>query len=103
MILAGDIGGTNSRLGLFTVENGRLRPAGKTKIYPSKNYPSLEPILADFMAGRAPPGSGGRFGIPGPRVGNPGKTPEPPWALHGAPVSRLLWPGPGSLIEDPGG
>src|SRR5258706_6870675 len=98
MILAGDIGGTNSRLGLFTVENGRLRPAGKTKIYPSKNYPSLEPILADFMAGRAEPVSGACFGIPGPLVDHPVKNPNPPVLARRAPGSPPAWGWPGTLV-----
>jgi len=46
--LAGDVGGTNTRLGLFEVTRGRLRPLSE-KTYPSKHYKALENILLDFL------------------------------------------------------
>ena len=99
MILAGDIGGTHTRLGLFAVEDGRLKPAGK-KIYPSKDYPALEPILRDFMAGRAEPVSGACFGIAGPVVDNQVKTPNLPWLVDAGRVSGCLGLDAVFLIND---
>ena len=46
--MAGDVGGTNTRLGLFEVTRGRLRPLSE-KTYPSKHYKALENILLDFL------------------------------------------------------
>jgi len=50
-ILAGDVGGTNTRLGLFEVVRGNPRLLSE-KIYLSKNYKGLENILVDFLRGR---------------------------------------------------
>ncbi len=50
-ILAGDVGGTNTRLGLFEVTRRRPRLLSE-KIYSSKNYKGLENILVDFLRGR---------------------------------------------------
>ncbi len=47
-ILAGDIGGTNTRLGLFQVARGRFHLLSE-KTYPSKKYRGLENILANFL------------------------------------------------------
>lgn len=47
MIIAGDIGGTSTRLGFFDVQGGRLRSLLE-QVYPSKNYKGLEDIAKDF-------------------------------------------------------
>jgi len=49
LILAGDVGGTNTRLGLFEIARGRFRLLSE-KTYPSKNYKGLENILVDFLS-----------------------------------------------------
>ena len=48
MILAGDVGATNTRLGWFDVRNGALAP-GVTRIYESRQEASLEGIVATFL------------------------------------------------------
>lgn len=60
MILAGDIGGTNTRLALF--ENGKM--LGAEKIFPSKKYSSLEAIIQEFLLGRTVDAA--CFGVAGP-------------------------------------
>jgi glucokinase len=52
MILAGDVGGTNTRLAWFDVAGGAL-VAGETRTYPSQQHAGLEPIVAAFL-GDAP-------------------------------------------------
>jgi glucokinase len=47
MILAGDIGGTNTRLALFERGEGRQEPL-VTEVFPSGGYASLEEILTAF-------------------------------------------------------
>ena len=47
MILAGDIGGTKTNLGIFDVQDGKLtKVAGKR--YPSREHKGLEEIVDDF-------------------------------------------------------
>lgn len=48
MILAGDIGGTHTRLALFDTTGGRLEPK-VVKVYASAEYDSLIQILREFL------------------------------------------------------
>src|SRR4030043_1323717 len=63
-ILAGDVGGTNTRIGLFEVTRGRLRLLSE-KNYLSKKYKGLENILGDFLRSRRGIASA-CFGVAGP-------------------------------------
>jgi glucokinase len=47
-ILAGDIGGSHSRLACLTVERGEIVPTAE-EVYPSGAYPSLEAIVTTFL------------------------------------------------------
>jgi glucokinase len=49
MTLAGDIGGTNARLGLFHPNSSTMRLA-KSATYPSREHASLEDIVRRFVA-----------------------------------------------------
>ena len=64
IVLAGDVGGTKTRLGLFEVTRSRLRLLFE-KIYLSKNYKGLENILGDFLRGQRGIASA-CFGVAGP-------------------------------------
>ncbi len=65
MILAGDIGGTNTRLGLFEEKNGRVT-AVVSSTYPSKEHDSLNAIVAKFVAEHGRPVEVACFAIAGP-------------------------------------
>jgi glucokinase len=99
MILAGDIGGTTTRLGLFSVSGDQLDAVAR-KNFPSRNYPALEPILGEFMAGAARPFTAACFGIAGPVVGDRAKTPNLPWLIDGREVARRLNLPSVALIND---
>src|SRR4030065_877866 len=64
LILAGDVGGTNTRLGLFEVNRGRLRLLLE-RTFLSKNYKGLENILKDFLRGKKGIAAA-CFGVAGP-------------------------------------
>jgi glucokinase len=57
MILAGDIGGTNTRLGCFTESGGQLRLQA-SETFSSGDYDSLDCIVQTFMARHRGPGIG---------------------------------------------
>jgi glucokinase len=64
IILAGDIGGTKTHLGLYRAgDNGLIRISDR--IYPTQDFPSLETIVRDFIRGREPIGVA-CVGVPGP-------------------------------------
>jgi glucokinase len=50
MILAGDIGGTKSYLGLFKMEGSKVRPITEIKKYPSPSYSSLTALVQEFLS-----------------------------------------------------
>ena len=52
MILAGDVGGTHTRLGTFEVVHGRLR-AVAAEVYRSREHPSVEAMIAVFLRAHA--------------------------------------------------
>ncbi len=64
LLLAGDVGGTNTRLGIFEVNRGRLRLLFE-KTFLSKNYKGLENILKDFLRGKKGIAAA-CFGVAGP-------------------------------------
>jgi glucokinase len=66
IILAGDIGGTKTRLMLFRESDGTLCPTGAEARYASQKYPSLEPIITDFLKTNPCSVAAACFGVPGP-------------------------------------
>ena len=50
IILAGDIGGTKTTLGLFKATKGARAPVVE-KTYPSASYSGLEVIAKEFLTG----------------------------------------------------
>jgi glucokinase len=50
MILAGDVGGTKTNLGLFRRENGTL-VCSREQSFKSREYASLEAMVSDFLSG----------------------------------------------------
>jgi glucokinase len=89
LILAGDVGGTNTRLAWFEVSGGRLVP-GATRAYPSQRHTSLDEIVATFL--REAPGALGHacIGIAGPvREGRVVAT-NLPWGVDARPLAAGL-------------
>jgi len=64
-VLAGDIGGTKTKLSLFRV--GKRRPVQKTiETYPSREAPNLASILEQFLAKHPAAVTSACFGVAGP-------------------------------------
>lgn len=86
MILAGDIGGTKTYLGLFAVEGTRVRTV-EIKSFRTLDFASLEDLVREFLKGRNPVRSA-CFGIPGPVVDNCVEATNIPWKLNGYDLAR---------------
>lgn len=67
MILAGDVGGTNTRLGLFRVAGRKLRPI-ELATFLSQQSGSLEAIVKSFLSGRRERVRACAVGVAGPVV-----------------------------------
>ncbi len=65
MILAGDIGGTKTRLALYERESGRLKLLAE-KTYKSADHPGLEEIVRLFTAEHPQKVEAAGFGVAGP-------------------------------------
>ncbi len=87
-ILAGDIGGTRTRLGLFRLTQKTLRFIREQK-YSSKNYKGLEKILKDFLSGEEKIASA-CFGVAGPVTSRIIRTTNLPWRIHLDGLQKVL-------------
>jgi glucokinase len=79
-IVAGDIGGTHSRLGLVEATGDTSRLV-EERIFPSSDYPGLEPIVADFLSGTGGGCQRACFAIAGPVAGRRMHTTNLPWQV----------------------
>jgi glucokinase len=79
-VLAGDIGGTKTNLGLFL--EGKERPVPAViETFSSQNAPDLEHILRRFFEIHPVPVTRACFGIAGPVVNGKSKTTNLPWNI----------------------
>jgi glucokinase len=78
-ILAGDIGGTKTRLAIVDVCGTQVRIVHEVS-YPSRDYATFEELLGDFLSGSETPGHAA-FGIAGPVQGRVAQTTNLPWRI----------------------
>ena len=88
MILTGDVGGTNTRLGLFEITRGRFRLLSE-KTYLSKNYKGLENILVNFLKGQREIVAA-CFGVAGPVTEEVIVATNLPWWIDIQSLQKLL-------------
>ncbi|MCW5889667.1 MAG: glucokinase [bacterium] len=87
MILAGDIGGTNTRLALFG------DPAGEPEnlqTFSSRAHAGLGEIVAAYCAGLAHPPGAACFGVAGPVRDGVGRVTNLPWTVDAAALATQL-------------
>src|ERR1700693_5895669 len=89
MILAGDLGGTKSNLGLFDLQRERLVRVAQ-KRYASQEHSGLEEILTDFLKETQAKVTQSAFGIAGPVVNNRVRATNLPWIVDGASLAKHL-------------
>ena len=89
MILAGDIGGTNTRLALF--DGSASKPAPLViQVFPSRIHSGLEEILAKFRTQHNEPIKAASFGIAGPVRNGRCQTPNLAWIVDSAAIAGVL-------------
>lgn len=100
MILAGDVGGTNARLGCFKVDSGRLVLV-QAQDYPSHEHSGLEEIVKKFLADYAVSSiEQACFGVAGPVKDGQVVTSNLPWVIDAAQLAELLRIREVALIND---
>lgn len=98
IILAGDVGGTKTRLGLFSVSKGRSRLLLE-KTFHSQYYKALESILKEFLEGQKKIASA-CFGVAGPVIHGRTKATNLPWRITTKSLQRELGLRKVKLIND---
>ena len=95
MILAGDIGGTKTRLAFFEADGPRLRLTAEAD-YHSRDYADLADLVRDFLQAHRLRPALTCLGIAGPVRGGQVATPNLPWVVNadrlcgGAPCGRVV-------------
>jgi len=97
VIIAGDIGGTKTRLALHEAGSSARKPWREER-FPSRDYPSLEALVISFLAD-APRPTQAVFGIAGPVVDGRVEATNLPWHIDAARMSAELG-APVTLIND---
>src|SRR6266478_3950000 len=89
MILAGDIGGTRTRLAAFETEGSKLKCVIE-RTYPSQDHGGLAEIVADFVKGEGIPVHSACFGVAGPVRSGRSKISNLPWTIDSGELAKLL-------------
>jgi glucokinase len=101
MLLAGDVGGTKTRLGLFKVIGGRP-PQVAAHEYTTRQFTSLAAMITEF---RKAAGSSSRidaacFGVAGPVIANAGQLTNVPWRVDGDEIAGTFGISRVSILND---
>lgn len=99
MILAGDIGGTNARLGLFVSQEGALSSVA-THQYATQEFESLEKIVTRFLHEYGHGITCACFGVAGPVIAGRSQGVNMAWPVDRESLARALSDIPVTVIND---
>src|SRR5277367_812179 len=98
LILAGDVGGTKTQLGLFKHSAGTIEIVREHR-YATADFASLEAVCTDFLGAGAAV-SAACLGVPGPIIDGNAHATNIPWQLSSSSLSRALNGVPVRLLND---
>jgi glucokinase len=99
MILAGDVGGTNTRLAFFQLRDGHPETVVE-RIYPSAGHSSLDDIVADFIASQKIHADAAAIGVAGPVRDGICRATNLPWIVDSRALARRAGISRFALIND---
>jgi len=99
LILAGDVGGTTTRLAYFESERGELQTVAEEH-YPSKEHSRLVDIVQLFVSRHRLEAERACFGVAGPVLEGCVRTPNLPWHVGGNELAQALGLPRVQLIND---
>jgi len=99
LILAGDIGGTSTRLAYFDAAGGTLALLVEAR-FPSREAGSLEEVVDRFALEHGLAAERACFGIAGPIRDGRVRTPNLPWSVAADELARILGIAAVQLIND---
>ena len=88
-ILAGDIGGTKTVLALVSAEGGGQRTV-REETYPSREFDSLEGIVAKFLEATGAKPKAASFGVAGPVINRQAHITNLPWVIVADVIGRAF-------------
>lgn len=80
LLLAGDVGATETALGVFSWERGPRRPLAAAT-FTSASFPGLEDMAAEFLAQSGMPVDRACLGVAGPVLDGTAKITNLPWSV----------------------
>jgi glucokinase len=89
MLLAGDIGGTKTLLGLYEPGSGARQPIAQAE-FSSADYPGLEEIVREFLGQTNQRATSACFDVAGPVIRGRAQLTNLPWSLEEEPLARAL-------------
>jgi glucokinase len=98
VVLAGDVGGTKTRLGLFLVDGSGSRLL-LSQAYPSKNFGDLESVIEEFLPADEQL-SAATFGVAGPVVSGAAAATNLPWKISERSLQKFLSIPTVTLVND---
>ncbi|GAC1439090.1 MAG: glucokinase [Terriglobales bacterium] len=99
MILAGEIGGTRTRLAAFETEGNKLSCVVE-KIYMSHEHGSLADIIVKFIMSEGIPVHSACFGVAGPVRNGHSKISNLPWTIESKELAKQLKLSSVGLLND---
>ena len=99
MILAGDVGGTHTRLAVFEVRGGAFVPVA-AKTFPSHGHASLDEIAIAFVTGAGCRVEHACFGIAGPVRDGRSEATNLPWVVDAQVLAKELAIPTVTLVND---
>jgi glucokinase len=99
MLIAGDIGATNTRLALVSSEGGPRRFLARTD-YKSAEYPGLQPIVEAFLESTGGRPTSACFDVAGPVIAGRAHLTNLPWDLEEQALCRALHVDEIALLND---
>jgi glucokinase len=102
LLLAGDIGGTKTLLGIFERALGRPRP-GAVRTFSTLDYDDLPTMIAAFLRDTSTSGehvAAACFGVAGPVIDRSATLTNVPWRVDAASVEHALGVGGVHLLND---
>lgn len=80
LLLAGDVGGTKTKLAFFSSKAGPRTPLQEAT-FPSASYPGLEALVHAFLAHNTLPIDRACFGVAGPVIAGQARITNLPWIM----------------------
>jgi glucokinase len=99
MLIAGDVGGTKTRLALISADKGPREFLAEEE-YPSQDFPGLQPIIEAFLATHRAEVTSACFDVAGPVIDGHAHLTNLPWNLDEKILARDLKLERVSLLND---